>query len=287
MTILISLYYNNFYLLLLLFSICFLLPTIFSSSTYNYKWKGNKCYHLSNSLEMEKNILSSNNNNKNCFFKLSSIKFDKMNSCLYWISGRFHWNEHNTTTTTTNNNNNNNNKTHHYLLNHKMKILERNHWCIINKLNRSNNEQIELNRNLSKNIIKINPYFIKINNYSCDDELPIGFQKLTNHNEFPSAWYSPIEIYNLLKGKSLLFEGNSFSRQLFQRLITLIRNINFFVEHYAHQNMIYGFDMNTDYWEICPESEKNCNGSNDFWSNFSNKDDVAVVKLKWNMLFHK
>jgi hypothetical protein len=57
-----------------------------------------------------------------------------------------------------------------------------------------------------------------------------------------------------------------------------------FVEHYAHKDMIYGFDNRVDYWEICEKEGMHggCSGSFKFWSNFIDNSSVAILYLSFS-----
>ena len=65
-----------------------------------------------------------------------------------------------------------------------------------------------------------------------------------------------------------------------------MRGMAVFVEHYAHKDMIYGFDNNVDYWEICNDNSINggCTGSSSFWSKFRDNSSVALLVLTFSTL---
>ena len=117
-------------------------------------------------------------------------------------------------------------------------------------------------RDLIQNFLRYtNESVIYRSAYSCSEELPHGYQhehsfSYLHSNDLPAHWYSRQELYFHLRGKRLLLLGNSLTRQVFQRIIMYVRGMVSFVEHYAHRDMIYGFDDKVDYWEICDFGER-------------------------------
>ena len=122
--------------------------------------------------------------------------------------------------------------------------------------------------------------------YNCDEELPLGFVDTSLGNakqvDLPPQWYRREEIFERLKGRALVFRGNSMTRQVFLRMIFFIRGRRNFAEHYAHRDMIYGFDLEQDVWEICmrPRSRK-CTENNSVTRTWNSLDEVALLYLEF------
>ena len=122
--------------------------------------------------------------------------------------------------------------------------------------------------------------------YYCDEELPLGFidtsfSKLSAV-DLPEEWYTREEIFDLLKGKVLVFRGNSMTRQVFERVIFYLRGKRSFAEHYAHSYMIYGFSRERDVWDICMDQRfRKCGPNNAVSRAWPNLDDVAVLYLEF------
>ena len=213
-------------------------------------WKGNECHPSSNSSNFEYEY------RKNHSISLFP-EIDTLNKCFYWITGEFH------PPLTTN-----------------VKQHRRNHhFCLQNYLNLTLYNRVDYRDSVRKALMHIKESVMHRNHYDCDEELPHGYHPYYQHKPLPINWYSRQELYALMKGKVLWFGGNSMTRQLFQRLVMYMRGMKVFIEHYAHRDMIYGFDGNVDYWEICEYGVMHggCKGSSKFWSKFVDNSSLALV----------
>lgn len=63
-------------------------------------------------------------------------------------------------------------------------------------------------------------------------------------------------LLRCVAGRVVLFEGDSFTRQLFLRLIWWLRGSPTIIEHYFHRDAAYEFDENGDRFEIISEEFK-------------------------------
>ena len=232
----------------------------------NNIWKGTVCHPSSNSSKFEISLAKCANKDLQPFL-------NNLEQCFYWIRGKF---THAFTSSRV--------KNHH---NHR-------HVCS-NYLNLSNESRRTIYRNTIINTFKLNnTSMLHRNRYDCNEELPFGYYHNNNNSHlnndklesYPYYWYTRQELYPLLQGKILWFHGNSMTRQLFQRIIMFIRNMHVFFEHFAHRDMIYGFDANVDFWEICEKDNMNghCSGSTKFWSYFTNKSNVALLYFSFSNL---
>jgi len=63
-----------------------------------------------------------------------------------------------------------------------------------------------------------------------------------------------------------------------------MRGMKVFVDHYAHRDMIYGFDERGDSWEICEYGVMHgeCKGSTKFWSNFVDNSSLALIVFTYD-----
>jgi len=115
----------------------------------------------------------------------------------------------------------------------------------------------------------------------CDAELPTPFQSnvYSATVDMPATWYSRAELHRKLKGRAIVFIGNSITRQLYARAFHWLRHQLVLSDHYYHTNSIYGFDRDGDAHDICYPLGVECNGSPAFWANFRNKSEVAILKL--------
>lgn len=60
------------------------------------------------------------------------------------------------------------------------------------------------------------------------------------------AWLSPAAVLSCLDGRILVFEGDSFVRQAFLRLIWWLRGVTHLVEHFFHRHAIYTLNASSD-----------------------------------------
>ena len=224
----------------------------------NKFWVGEKCDSSSSTSEIKK--IYRDCDNKKMHNLLSDI-----GECFYWMSGNFIEKFTNSG-------------------NHRAR-----HVCYSNLLNLTDNEAY---RNATKTLFRFNMESrLYRSHYDCNEELPYGYfhlpiNRIDRDNSFtlfPFYFYSREELFSLLKGKILWFQGNSLTRQMFQRIIMYIRGMTEFVEHFAHKDMIYGFDDRVDYWEVCKYERMHggCVGSNKFWSNFRDNSSVALLYMSF------
>ena len=61
-----------------------------------------------------------------------------------------------------------------------------------------------------------------------------------------STWLGVSHIHQCLAGQQLLFNGDSMTRQLFNRLISWVRGQALTVEHFYHNNRVYSFGESGD-----------------------------------------
>ena len=253
-------------------------PTFCSVVAQHWIWNGLLCSAFSNTTSFEQQL--SDIKEEKCQKMVAHVNLRWLKNCFYWIRGRFQ-----------------NNNTGISVLQDRrndgsipvtQSITQRK--CV----NTSNIIDFDSIRNAAIATLKTKNESTILRDcaYNCSEELPHGFFPLPFNadtmeldvDRFPQHWYSVSEFYSLTKGKVLFLRGNSLTRQLFQRVIMWIRSQSSFIEHFVHKHMIYGFDMELDYWEICDwldisESTNNCTGSSEFWSVFKNRSEVSVMSL--------
>lgn len=277
-----------------------LMKTIHCQVSSNRNWAGSVCFQMSSISEFTDKLKLANSSGCNRGFHARmniSLLEEKIggNDCAMWSQGKF------TTKGIPNFGGPRSNRfaVHQckeetrFLSQYERDIIRNQTVALLNSSSRVKPNSAANSRSSSSSS-KTNSSDPHLQGYGCQDEMPLDFVQASQQRAFPIQWYTRFEIHQKLKGRYLYLQGNSLTRQLMIRMIAWLRDpiSQWIVEHYVHMDMIYGFDQKVDNWILCPHKEgginycHNMKGVNNnvpskFWSVFDNKDEVALIILKF------